>query len=126
VVNIITQSGEGAMKITADAEGGSFDTFNQRGLVSGSEGNFRYLASMQHFHSGATPVTPLDLLQPGEKRHDDFYDNVTASTKLGYDVADNFDLGLVGHYTNSLGKITGDAFDFATFTSFPSPTQTRI
>jgi vitamin B12 transporter len=126
VVNIITQSGEGAMKITADAEGGSFDTFNQRGLVSGSEGNFHYLASMQHFHSGATPVTPLDLLQPGKKRHDDFYDNVTASTKLGYDVADNFDLGLVGHYTNSLGKITGDAFDFATFTSFPSPTQTRI
>src|SRR5258708_3419484 len=31
VVNIITQSGEGPMKIVADAEGGSFDTFNQRG-----------------------------------------------------------------------------------------------
>ena len=75
---------------------------------------------------GATPVTPPDLLLPGEMRHDDFYDNVTASTKFGYDVADNFDLGLVGHYSNSLGKITGDAFDFTTFTSFPSPTQSRI
>jgi len=126
VVNIITQSGEGPLKLSADAEGGSFDTFNQRGSVSGSEGDFHYAASVQHFHSGATPVTPLNLLQPGEKSHDDFYDNVTASLKLGYDVAENFDLGLVGRYTNSLGKITGDAFDFTTFTSFPSPTQTRI
>ena len=126
VVNIITQSGEGPLKLSADAEGGSFDTFNQRGSVSGSEGDFHYAASVQHFHSGATPVTPLNLLQPGEKSHDDFYDNVTASLKLGYDVAENFDLGLVGRYTNSLGKITGDAFDFTTFASFPSPTQTRI
>jgi len=126
VVNIITQNGDGPMKLSADAEGGSFDTFNQRGSVSGSEGDFHYAASVQHFHSGATPVTPLNLLQPGEKRHDDFYDNVTASLKLGYDVAENFDLGLVGRYTNSLGKITGDAFDFTTFASFPSPTQTRI
>src|SRR5471030_3294338 len=29
VINIITKSGEGPLKITADAEGGSFDTFNQ-------------------------------------------------------------------------------------------------
>ena len=126
VVNIITKTGQGPLAITADAEGGSFDTFNQRASASGSEGDFHYMASVQHFHSGATPVTPLDLLQPGEKRHDDFYDNISASTKLGYDISDNFDLGLVGHYTNSLGKITGDAFDFTTFTSFPSPTQTRI
>jgi len=126
VVNIITRSGEGPMKIIADAEGGSFDTFNQRGSVSGSEGDLHYAASVQHFHSGSTPVTPLNLLQPGEKRHDDFYDNVTATTKLGYTVTDNFDLGLVGRYTNSLGKLTGDAFDFVNFTSFPSPTQTRI
>ncbi|HTC84926.1 MAG TPA: TonB-dependent receptor [Rhizomicrobium sp.] len=126
VVNIITQSGEGPMKITADAEGGSFDTFNQRGSVSGSEGDFRYAATVQHFLSGATPVTPLKLLRPGEKRNDDFYDNVSATTKLGYQVSDDFDLGLVGRYTNSLGKITGDAFDFATFASFPSPTRTRI
>jgi len=126
VVNIITQSGEGPMKITADAEGGSFDTFNQRGSVAGSEGDFHYAASVQHFHSGATPVTPLNLLPPGQRRNDDFYDNVTATTKLGYNVTDNFDLGLVGRYTNSLGKITGDAFNFVTFASFPSPTQTRI
>jgi vitamin B12 transporter len=126
VVSIITKGGEGPMTIAADAEGGSFGTFNQRGSVSGSQGAFHYAATLQHFHSGSTPVTPLDLLPPGQRRNDDFYDNVTATAKLGYDVTDNFDLGFTGRTLNSLGKITGDAFDFATFTSFPSPTRTRI
>ena len=126
VINIITKSGNGPFKIDADAEGGSFDTFNQRGSVSGSQGGFHYQASLQHSHSGATPVTPLNLLPPGQRRNDDFYDNVTASAKFGYDVTGNLDLGLVGRYTNSLGKITGDGFDPATFASFPSPTRTRI
>ncbi len=126
VVNIITKSGEGPMKITANLEGGSFATFNQGASVSGSQGALHYQANVQHFHAGATPVTPLDLLPPGQRRNDDVYDNVTASTRLGYDVTANFDLGLVGHYTNSLGKITGDAFDPVTFASFPSATRTRI
>ena len=126
VINIITKSGEGPLKINADAEGGSFDTFNQRASASGSQGDLHYAVTVQHLHSGATPVTPLNLLPPGQRRNDDFYDNVTASTKLGYDVTDNFDLGLVGRYTNSLGKITGDSFDPVTFASFPSPTRTRI
>jgi vitamin B12 transporter len=126
VINIITKAGEGPMKITADAEGGSFDTFNQRAGISGSQGAFHYQATIQHAHAGDTPVTPLNLLPPGQRRNDDFYDNVTAGTKLGYDVTENFDLGLVGHYTNSLGKFTGDAFNFVTFASFPSPTRTRV
>jgi vitamin B12 transporter len=126
VVSIITKGGEGPMAITADTEGGSFGTFNQRGSVSGSQGAFHYAASVQHFHSSSTPVTPLNLLPPGQRRNDDFYDNVTATAKLDYDVTDNFDLGFTGRTLNSLGKITGDAFDFATFTSFPSPTRTRI
>ena len=71
-------------------------------------------------------MTPLDLLPPGETRNDDYYDNVTASTKLGYDVTRNFDLGFVGRYSDSLGEITGDATDPVTLLAFPSPTQTRI
>jgi vitamin B12 transporter len=126
VVNIITKAGEGPMKITANMEGGSFDTFNQGGSVSGSEGDFHYQATVQHFFSGATPVTPLNLLPPGQRRNDDFYNNYTASTKLGYAVTDNFDLGFAGHYYNSLSKITGDAFNFLTFASLPSPIRTRI
>ncbi len=41
-------------------------------------------------------------------------------------MTDNFDLGFVGHYNNSEGRITGDAFDLTTFASFPSQTQSRV
>ena len=126
VVNVITKSGNGPLSLSAEAEGGSFDTFNQSASASGSLDDFHYRVSLAHLHAGATPVTPLDLLPPGQKRNDDYFDNVTASTKLGYDLTDNFDLGFVGRYSDSLSKVTGDAFDPVTFASFPSPLQTRI
>lgn len=121
VINIITKSGDGPAQFTGGLEGGSFDTFNQTGAVSGSEGDFHYAANIAHVFSGATPVTPLDLLAPGEKRHDDSYNNVTGSTKLGYDLADNFDLGLVARYTNSRLDFTGDNF----VTGYPDATQSE-
>jgi vitamin B12 transporter len=125
VINIVTKAGEGPLRLTAQAEGGSFDTFNQRASASGSLDGFHYVLTVDHVHAGSTPVTPAGLLLPGEKRNNDFYDGVQASTKLGYDVTGNFDLGLVGHYGSSLGKITNDAFSLVTFTGSPSATQTR-
>src|SRR3984893_11720191 len=92
VINIITKSGQGPAQWQASAEGGSFETFNQTAGVRGSTEQFHYSANVEHFHSGATPVTPLELLPPGEHRNDDYYDNLTASTKLGYDIAGNFDV----------------------------------
>jgi vitamin B12 transporter len=86
VINIITKSGQGPTQFEASAEGGSFETFNQTAGVRGSVEQFHYNANVEHFHSGATPVTPLDLLAPGEIRNDDYYDNLTAATKLGYDI----------------------------------------
>lgn len=126
VINIITRAGEGPAQFSASAEAGSFETFNQTAGVSGSYGKLSYAATVQHHHAGATPVTPLNLLPPGQRRNDDYFDNLTASTKLGYDVTDNFDIGIVARYYNTLGRITGDAFDFITFASFLSPAQTRI
>ena len=126
VINITTKGGQGPLKLTAQAEGGSFDTFNQRASAAGSQGAFHYVLTVDHVHQGSTPVTPPALLLPGEKRNNDFYDGVQASTKLGYDIADNFDIGFVGHYGSSLGKITNDSFDPVTFAGFPSRTQTRI
>jgi vitamin B12 transporter len=126
VINVITKEGDGPMSLSGDVEGGSFDTFNQDATVSGSDDDFHYRATISHLHAGATPVTPLDLLPPGETRNDDYYDNITASTKLGYDFSDRFDLGFVGRVSDSLGEITGDATDPVTFLEFPAPTQTRI
>lgn len=121
VINIITKSGEGPPQFAGDVEGGSFETFNQAGSASGSFGPFHYAGNIEHYFSGATPVTPLDLLAPGEHRIDDSYGNVTASTKLGYALADNFDLGLVARYTNSQLNFTGENF----LTDFPDSSQSH-
>ena len=121
VINIITKSGSGPAQFNAGVEAGSFDTFNQAGSASGSLDQFHYAATLQHYHAGATPVTPLDLLPPGQARIDDYDDNLTASTKLGLDVTDHFDLGLVARYTDSHLRITGD--NFATFPATPDTSQ---
>jgi len=120
VINVVTKAGEGPLEVTAGLEGGSFGAFNQNAGVSGSTGPFHYAANIEHFQSTATPVTPLDLLAPGERANDDYYDNITASTKLGYDIASNFDLGLIARYTNTHLRFTGDD---DVFFGFPDPVQ---
>jgi vitamin B12 transporter len=111
VINIITKSGTGPAQFNAGVEAGSFDTFNQTAALSGALDGFHYAANVAHFHSGETPVTPLDLLAPGERRIDDYYDNFTASTKLGFDITENFDLGLVARYTDTHLRLTGENED---------------
>jgi vitamin B12 transporter len=108
VINIITKSGSGPAQLSASAEAGSFDTFNQAAGVSGSADRLHYAANVEHLHSGATPVTPLNLLAPGEQRIDDYFDNLTGSTKLGFDVTDHFDVGLVARYIESHLRLTGE------------------
>jgi vitamin B12 transporter len=126
VINVITESGDGPFSVVAHADGGSFDTFNQDATVSGSDDGFHYRFTVAHQHAGDTPVTPSSLLLPGEKANGDYYDSVTGSAKLGYDITDNFDLGLVGRSEVGLEKITGDGYNPKTFSGFPSPTQSRI
>jgi vitamin B12 transporter len=110
VINIITKSGSGPPQFAAGLEAGSFNTFNQAASASGSLDQFHYAANLEHFHAGATPVTPVDLLPPGQPRIDDYDDNLTVSTKLGYDLSDHFDLGLVARYTDAHLRITGENF----------------
>ena len=113
VINIITKSGQGPAQFNASAEAGSFDTFNQAAGVSGSAAAFHYAANVDHEHAAATPVTPLDLLSPGERRIDDYGDNVSASTKLGYDIVSGLDVGLVARYTESHLRLTADSNFFS-------------
>ena len=125
VINVITRSGSGPAQFNGAVEGGTFDTFNQAGTVSGSQDALHYSASVSHFHAGATPVTPLDLLLPGEFRNDDYDDNLTLSTKLGIDVTQNLDLGLVARYTDIHLHTTGEDFlAVPPFTGYPAPQQT--
>jgi vitamin B12 transporter len=113
VINVITKAGSGPAQFNAGVEGGSFDTFNQNAGVSGSVDQFHYAANFQHFHAGSTPVTPSDYLPPGQARINDYDDNLTGSTRLGFDVTDTFDLGLVARYTDAHLRFTGDDFDFS-------------
>ncbi|HEX3398508.1 MAG TPA: TonB-dependent receptor [Steroidobacteraceae bacterium] len=122
VINVITKAGSGPAQFAGGIEAGSFDTFNQNAGISGSAQQFHYVAAIQHLHAGETPVTPLDALLPGERRIDDYYDNLTASTKLGYDVSDTVDLGLVARYTDTHLRNTGDnEFNFPD--TFPDSAQ---
>lgn len=120
VINVITKPGAGPLQWNAFAEAGAFDTFNQSGSLSGSDDGFSYFAGIQHFHAGSVPVTPADLLAPGQPRNPDYSDNLTLSTKLGYAVTDNFDIGFVGRFTDALLKTTGDDFG----TGFPATLRT--
>lgn len=108
VINIITKKGEGPPKAIASVEGGSFGTFNQTAGVSGSQARFNYSASIGHHRTTSTQVTPGDLVPPGRPLNDDFYDNRTYATKLGANLTDDFDVGLVARYVDTDLRSTSD------------------
>jgi len=125
VISITTKKGEGPPKATVTVEGGSFGTFNQSANFSGSKDRFNYSFNIQHFQATSTPVTPLNLLPPGQQRINDFYDNKTYSLRMGYDFSDAFSVNVVSRYTDGTLRFTGDTFDLATFTSVPAASQSR-
>jgi vitamin B12 transporter len=100
VINVITKSGSGPLKLTGSIEGGSFDTVNETGGASGSIGRLSYVFDVGHFSTGATPVTPSNLVPLGNPYNDDSYDNVTATTKLGLRLTDTLDLGFVARFVD--------------------------
>src|SRR5216684_2427580 len=101
VISIITKKGEGPPRATGMIEGGSFGTFNQTAALSGSQDRFNYAFNVAHFRATDVPVTPLELLPPGQKAIGNNYDNMTYATL---------------HFT-------GDSFDPVTFASFPAAAQ---
>jgi len=111
VINVITRAGEGPARITASVEGGSFDTLNETAGLAGSASRFNYALNIDHLHSGNTPVTPPNLLAPGERALGNDYDNTTLSTKLGADLGEMLRLDLVIRFTDSELRSTGDDFD---------------
>jgi vitamin B12 transporter len=118
VISIITQKGEGPARWTALNEAGSFGTFNQGVGVSGSQDNYNYAASVSHVHASDVPVTPLQLLPPGQQAIGNSYDNVTYSTKTGVDLSDSLTWNSVLRYTESTLLFTGNNTPNADFTVF--------
>lgn len=118
VISIITQKGEGPARWTAMNEAGSFGTFNQSVGVSGSQDNVSYAASVSHVHASDVPVTPLQLLPPGQQAIGNSYDNMTYSTKTGVNLSDSLTWNSVLRYTESTLLFTGNNTPNADFTVF--------
>jgi vitamin B12 transporter len=119
VISIITTKGDGPPRAAASIETGSFNTFNQAVGLSGSQDNFNYAVNVAHLHAGDVPVTPAQLLPPGQKANGNNYDNMTYSTKLGADINENWSVNTVVRYTDATLLFTGDSG----FPSTPNPTQ---
>jgi vitamin B12 transporter len=121
VISIITKKGEGPPKATGLVEGGSFGTFNQIASLSGGDQRGNYAFTAAHFRTASTPVTPLELLPPGQPRINDTYDNWTYSAKLGANLTEDFTLNWVGRFTDATLHFTGD--DFSVFPAVPARIQ---
>ncbi|HEY7991801.1 MAG TPA: TonB-dependent receptor [Stellaceae bacterium] len=101
VILIETKKGAGGPNLTGTVEGGSHGTFNQAAGMSGGGARYNYAFNIQHFQSADTPVTPLELVPPGQVVHSDFYDNLTLSTRLGADFSEQLGANVVARYTRS-------------------------
>jgi len=91
--------------------------------VSGSKDNVDYSFTAAHFHTNSTPVTPLELLPPGQPRNNDRYDNISLSTKLGAQLSETFGLNFVARYTGTKLDFTGDKFPPPDFIGVPADQQ---
>jgi vitamin B12 transporter len=109
VISIITQKGEGPARWTASNEAGSFGTFNQSVGVSGSQDNYNYALNILHLKATDVPVTPFQLLPPGQQAIGNNYDNMTYSFKGGIDLSDAWTLNSVLRYTEATLFSTGDS-----------------
>ena len=123
VVSVITKKGEGPPKWSFTTEGGSFSTFNQGASFGGSGANYNYQFNVDHFHTGSVPVTPLELLPPGQGRTNDYYDNKTYSTKLGWNASEYLTLNYVARYIDAKLRFTGDNFNI--FPAVPAAIQSE-
>jgi vitamin B12 transporter len=121
VISITTRKGEGPAKATAMVEGGSFGRFNQTASLSGSQDMFNYAFNVAHVRAPSTPVTPPELVPPGRRINNDFYDNTTYSHRLGFDPNENLSFNWFARSTYAKLRFTGEDFNF--FPSVPAEFQ---
>lgn len=110
VISITTKKGSGPAKWTAAVEAGSFGTFNQKLQVSGGTPTINYAFTAAHNLVNSTPVTPLEVLAPGQRRINDWSNNYTYTAKVGADLSDVFGVNFVGRYNDTKLRITNDDF----------------
>ncbi len=122
MISITTKTGSGPPRATATIEGGSHGTFNQTAGLSGSQDRISYAFNVAHFQATDVPVTPAELLPPGQKAIGNWYDSMTYSDQARRRRRHRqFRRQRHGaRYTDATLRFTGDT---AGFPSVPSPTQ---
>ncbi|MEX0590422.1 MAG: TonB-dependent receptor [Xanthobacteraceae bacterium] len=111
VISVFTKKGSGPAKLATMAEGGSFGTFNKSAHVSGGTQNSHYAFTASNYVAASVPVTPLELLGPGQRRINDYTKNWTYSGKYGVDLSEYFGLNFVGRYTDQQFRFTNSNFN---------------
>ncbi len=95
VINIITKSGSGPAQFNAGVEAGSFDTFNQTG---GRQRLARSVSLCRERRAFAfrrdAGHAARSVWRPASSASMTTYDNLTGSTKLGFDVTEQFRFGV--------------------------------
>ncbi|MDE0781202.1 MAG: TonB-dependent receptor [Alphaproteobacteria bacterium] len=100
VINVTTTLGSGPAQYVAELEGGSFDTVSGSLRASGSKGKLRYAFGTSHVNSDGESLTPARYRETlaGAIEEDDGYKSNSGSMRLGYELAEGVDVGLVVHH----------------------------
>ncbi|MFT8719239.1 TonB-dependent receptor plug domain-containing protein [Acetobacter sp.] len=110
VIDMTTAQGEGRFKPFVRVEGGSYGTFNQAFGARGSADRFHYNVQLSHYRQVGFHAVPNDVeryaatfapITKEQRDRGNTYDNRSANVRLGYDVLDNFDLGLTARVMQS-------------------------
>ncbi len=108
VINIITRKGSGKPRYSAEAQGGSYDTFRVGGAVQGGTELLDYSLASSHTETQGFSAADKLLGNP----EPDGYRNSTVDTRLGLHPLDNLDFGWNLRYNEGKTNLDG---------SFPLP-----
>ena len=113
VIQIFSKAGESAKNVSVSSEGGSFDTYNLTGNISGSLDKLGYALSAERFKTNG-------ISSAGESFggiEDDGYENTGLSSRLDYSLNQLLRFNLTGRFTDSKSDLdkTGAPFDDPNF-----------
>jgi vitamin B12 transporter len=97
VINIITRKGSGKPRVSLFAEGGSFDTHQEKLSISGGNDLLNYSLVASFLESDGISAA-AERYGNSEK---DGYDRTTVATRLGLTPTDNFDIDFILRYIDS-------------------------
>ncbi|MBS0244339.1 MAG: TonB-dependent receptor, partial [Proteobacteria bacterium] len=113
VIVVYTKNGEkGPPVVQGLVEGGSFGTFNEAVGARGGVDRFSYAVNASHVYVGHVPVTPVEILPPGQVRVDNRFENWTYSGKFGLELSKELTFNFVGRYSQSDIGFIGDSYVF--------------